>query len=290
MARSGITYLDVATTAEKLKNKGIIPTIDRIREVLGTGSKTTLAHHLKRWKSITPEENEYQTIPSELIQSVKNLNEQIQARAQQQMEEQKQRSQKEVEQLLQQLNQERENIGVLKRNILNLEANSNKLANQIGALEKLLAGSKQINIDLTIEKNELIIRLQEKTEQTVALKEQLKSVEKNSDHYREMLNQQRSEEKIQFVRQVELLQQENNTYKATIAEENKQMIALKQDHIEVQSKIEYIEKQYASKVAENELLSNKLLAATERQELLLNNLIKIKNNISKTRKKKKIAA
>lgn len=81
-------------------------------------------------------------IPSELVQSVKNLHEQLTAHAHQKIEELKQRSQQEINKLLQQLNHERENIGILKRNILNLETN-NKCSNQIKELEKLSAVSKQ---------------------------------------------------------------------------------------------------------------------------------------------------
>jgi DNA repair exonuclease SbcCD ATPase subunit len=269
MARGGITYLDVAKTAENLKNKGIIPTIDRVREVLGTGSKTTLAHHLKRWKAITPEELNYQTIPAELVQSVKNLHEQLKAHAQQKIEELKQRSQQEINQLLQQVNQERENIGILKRNILNLETSNNKSSNQIKDLETLLAASKQSNVDLTTEKNTIAARLQEKIEQIATLKEQLKSIENNSDHYREMLNQQRNDEKMQFAQQLKLLQEENNAYKV---------------------KIQHIEQQYTNKLAEKEIISNKLLTAIARQEELINNFINPKNTIRKAKKKEVVAA
>jgi DNA repair exonuclease SbcCD ATPase subunit len=290
MARTGINYLDVAKTAEKLKNKGIIPTIDRVREILGTGSKTTLAHHLKRWKTITPEEIQYQTLPTEIIKAVKNIHEQLKAHAQQKTEELAQRFQQEIDQLLQQLKQERENSGVLKRNILNHETSNNKLITQISVLEKSLVESKQINIGIVLEKSELTSRLEEKAEQIATLKEQLKSVERNGDHYREMLNQQRTEEKIQFARHLELLEQENNTYKAKIAEKNKQATGIKQDNFELQSKIKYIEQQYASKVAENELLATKLLAATARQEASLNNFIKTQKIVNKARKKKGMAA
>lgn len=289
MARGGVTYLDVAKAAEKLKNKGIVPTIDRVREILGTGSKTTLAHNLKRWKSITPAETEYQTIPAELVQSVKNLHEQLTAHAQQKIEELKQRSQQEIAQLLQQNQQERENAGTLKRNILNLEANNNKLNKEIEALKKALANSEQINMDVTAEKNELATRLQEKSEQIIILKDQLKSVENNGEHYREMLKQQRDEEKTQFMRQIELLQQENNSYRIKVAERNKQIEKFKQDHFELNSKIKYIEKQYTSKVAENELLSNQLLTATTRQEELLKNFINSKNLTEQSKKKRAVA-
>lgn len=269
MARGGITYLDVAKAAENLKNKGIIPTVDRVREILRTGSKTTLVHHLKRWKSITPEELNYQTIPKELVQTVKNLYEQLTSHAQQQVTAIKQRSQQEIDQLLQQLNQERENNGALKRTILTLEASNNKAINQINVLEKSLAELKQINMEINTEKKELIARLQEKTDQIVTLKDQLKVIEKNSEHYIAMLQKQREEEKIQFACQLELLQQENNTYK---------------------TKVQHIEQQYTNKIAENETRSTKLLTAIARQEELIKNFIKSKNTARKTKKKEVVAA
>jgi len=50
MARSGIRYQDVKDAAETLLSRGLNPTIQRIRELLGTGSNTTISDHLKSWQ------------------------------------------------------------------------------------------------------------------------------------------------------------------------------------------------------------------------------------------------
>ena len=50
MARSGIRYEDVKEAAETLLGRGLNPTIQRVREVLGTGSNTTISEHLKQWQ------------------------------------------------------------------------------------------------------------------------------------------------------------------------------------------------------------------------------------------------
>ncbi|HRF42900.1 MAG TPA: DNA-binding protein [Candidatus Competibacteraceae bacterium] len=50
MARSGIRYEEVKETAETLLSRGLNPTIQRVREYLGTGSNTTISEHLKRWQ------------------------------------------------------------------------------------------------------------------------------------------------------------------------------------------------------------------------------------------------
>lgn len=50
MARSGICYEEVKNAAETLLGHGLHPTIQRVRERLGTGSNTTISEHLKHWQ------------------------------------------------------------------------------------------------------------------------------------------------------------------------------------------------------------------------------------------------
>lgn len=50
MARTGISYADVRDAAESLLGRGLNPTIQRVRELLGTGSNTTISEHLKSWQ------------------------------------------------------------------------------------------------------------------------------------------------------------------------------------------------------------------------------------------------
>ena len=56
MARSGVQYEDVQKAIYQLLQRGETPGVQKIREVLGTGSFTTLSEHLRRWK-IEREEN-----------------------------------------------------------------------------------------------------------------------------------------------------------------------------------------------------------------------------------------
>jgi hypothetical protein len=50
MARVGVDYETVKQTAVKLLSQGSAPSVQKIREVLGTGSNTTIAEHLKIWR------------------------------------------------------------------------------------------------------------------------------------------------------------------------------------------------------------------------------------------------
>lgn len=51
MGRIGITYSDVAKAADQLTEQGLRPTVDAVRAQLGTGSKSTIVPHLRRWRS-----------------------------------------------------------------------------------------------------------------------------------------------------------------------------------------------------------------------------------------------
>ena len=51
MSRVGLSYFDIADTAEAIKAQGFTPTVDRVYAILGTGSRTTINNHLRAWKA-----------------------------------------------------------------------------------------------------------------------------------------------------------------------------------------------------------------------------------------------
>lgn len=51
MARSGIQYADVQQAIDALLTRGDAPSVQRIREVLGTGSFTTISEHFRHWRN-----------------------------------------------------------------------------------------------------------------------------------------------------------------------------------------------------------------------------------------------
>jgi chromosome segregation ATPase len=50
MARLGVDYETIKLAAVKLLSQGIAPSVQKIREVVGTGSNTTIAEYLKVWR------------------------------------------------------------------------------------------------------------------------------------------------------------------------------------------------------------------------------------------------
>ena len=88
MARPGITYIEVAEAASRLLGQGTHPTIEQIRRLLGTGSSTTLARHLRQWKN-TQSSNQRlairENLQEELLSLVKGLWERVLSEAEEKM-------------------------------------------------------------------------------------------------------------------------------------------------------------------------------------------------------------
>lgn len=60
MPRIGVTFDDVAQAATKLLSTGDSPSVFKVREILGTGSNSTIAEHLKQWRQ---QRSEQRTVP-----------------------------------------------------------------------------------------------------------------------------------------------------------------------------------------------------------------------------------
>lgn len=76
MSRPGVTYSEVAEAAQQLQAQGKNPTIEQIRQILKTGSSTTIANHLKNWKESQPSQTvliDRDHVPEALIAAAKGL-------------------------------------------------------------------------------------------------------------------------------------------------------------------------------------------------------------------------
>ena len=89
MARTGVRYEQVAAAAEALTEAGEVPTIDKVRASLGTGSKTTITRHLKAWRQTQPQQGiepvltgkEQAELPAATVASLEQVWAELQSRA-----------------------------------------------------------------------------------------------------------------------------------------------------------------------------------------------------------------
>ena len=73
MARTGIDEKDVFQAADRLVEAGEVPTLQTIREKLGTGSFATISAHLKKWREQKIQESPIPELPEGLTTALKQI-------------------------------------------------------------------------------------------------------------------------------------------------------------------------------------------------------------------------
>src|SRR5437016_4185012 len=129
MARPGVSYEEVEKTAILIVGEGRIPTIEGVRMRLGTGSSTTLAAHLRRWKACNSDTRQLamkENLPEEMVELMKGLWQRLRDESAMQVNAVRQTADKDINELyaaIQQLQQENNRL-VQKHHIVLQEKNS----------------------------------------------------------------------------------------------------------------------------------------------------------------------
>ena len=147
MARAGVNYVQVTKAAEIIKAKGQEPTVDRIREQLGTGSKSTIGPLVKQWRSQHEVSGDVSGLPNDLVDIVKALYERIQQQAESTIED--------------------------------MSSNHNEV---ISELNKALAAEKQANNQLTAQNEALTATANKNTDELELLRSQTIQYRADKEH------------------------------------------------------------------------------------------------------------
>lgn len=205
MGRTGITRLDVEKVALQLQGKGKNPTVDGIRELLGTGSKSTIAEHLRYWKA--EQTNSSGNLPHELVALVAGLWERLHAKAELRIQE--------AEQILQQ------ELHVLKEKHQELQQDYSSLRIKMNESEESLLKERSLKTNLEAQSQTLQqehTKLQERYEiHTLQLEEQkaenqrlhhlAKQIQTNLEHYQQAMQQKQTEHMLAMEKQQTHFQQ-----------------------------------------------------------------------------------
>lgn len=201
MARAGILYSQVVSVATQLAGRGINATVDNVREALGnTGSKSTIAPLLKRWKS---EQEKHVSVtqtglPADLVAAVKNLYEHLQHEATQKIDATLAQLALTKASFNEQMEAARDATTVLKTERDTLDV---ALTQERNAHEKLGAAYHGLQITeakLQAEAAGMVQRLQDHRTEVDNLQQQLHQAHTQFEHYQESIAGQRMEERRQF--------------------------------------------------------------------------------------------
>ena len=216
MARLGVTYQDIAIAANQLVEQGRQPTIELVRQILGTGSSTTIANHLRQWRvdqegtlTLPNKEN----IPHEMIGMLKGLWERLSDQAGQKANEIEVKTQQEISELGQTLEKYKTNNRRWQRLFIQWQEEKENLLIEKRRLEQQVE-AQQKEIDVLRTKLEAETKyLQEKRLRIEELHRLHLQSQENLKHFQATTREQRLLEHNQFEQQKVEMHHEINTLK-----------------------------------------------------------------------------
>ncbi|CDG83221.1 DNA-binding protein [Janthinobacterium agaricidamnosum] len=233
MARSGILYSHVIKAAALVLADGRNPTVDNVRAALGgTGSKSTIAPLLKRWKEEhqeTPPETEH-GLPAALVEALTSLYQKMQQDVARQLE--TAREEQRVTLLA-----ASEQVKKAETELKQLTGVKAALSAELGATQAALEQLKEEHhhravtlATLHSDNVGLHQRLADRADEIGALNRQLAQVRVQFEHYQEAAATQRIEERQAAEQRQDRLEQDNNVLQQRLAG---QQAALAQQSVQI---------------------------------------------------------
>lgn len=248
MGRIGITFQEVKKAIAELQGKQKNPTVDSIREILGTGSKSTIARFLREWRAQHGLQSDDEArLPSDLLGIVQGLWDTLCDKADQQIEAYRQGSDSKVADMQQHLIQSRQLETTLRQNVHSLEEQLHRQKEETQQLKRRLIAEEQDKIRMAERVAALEARRHENQAENQRLHQLLKHVQENLEHYQASTQKLREEQSL-------LLEKQQNEYDQRLS------LLLTQAHTAVQEKsvcqgqYEHLTKIHESLVVEHSTL------------------------------------
>lgn len=239
MARAGILYSQVAKAAAQLSATGTAPTVDTVRAVLGTGSKSTIAPMLKQWKGEHQGESAAAGagLPADLLESVKGVYQRLEAGAQAQVEQLRVAHQQAFQEATHQLEAER----VAGRQ---LRAERDALAVELAEMKAASAHERdeQQHAALTVatlrvECEGLTQRLADRAGEVKLLADQLAQARQQFDYYQDKAAEQRQIDRQAAEMRIAALERELGAVRSNLQEHRETLIVMRGDKAHLEDKV-----------------------------------------------------
>lgn len=293
MARAGILYSDVAKAATALAADGKRPTVDGVRDALGgTGSKSTIAPFLKRWKA----EHQDQLVQAEaglspsLLVAVKGLHQHMQAEFEQKLEQARQQhgeSLRAATEREQQLARERDATAA---------ANS-ALKEELGRTKDALAQLQEHHHAQSVtlatahaDNAGLQWRLADRAAEVTTLDHQLTQARAQFEHYQEATAAQRAEERHAYEQHIARLEQDlagANQHiaaqQSTLGQQEAKLIQLAAENERDAQALQAAQAELAAVRSERDRLAGRLDDATIAKEGMAAQLLTAQQQLTETR-------
>lgn len=198
MARTGVTYFDIVEAAKAIKARGDEPTVDRVRAQLGTGSKSTIAPLLKRWRSEMESGTDISGLPKDLVEALKGLHQRIQGQADQRVEEMQEEFKAREESISAQLIEAKEtaskqvtSIRGLEQKLATTEIEKRRFKQALDETEAALEKSEY-------QREEAAARIREQKEAVVEMRHENRDIREHFEHFQQRTASDRQQERDQY--------------------------------------------------------------------------------------------
>jgi len=211
MGRYGITYEDVASVASQLTAQGRQPTIELIRQLLGTGSSTTISNYFRQWRAdqkhgvITPD---VERVPKEMVGMLQDFWGRLSSQAEQKISEVEAKTQQEIMELKEALEKYKTNNTRWQKLFSEWQQEKEQLLADNLLLKQTIDTQREEIAVLNAKLGAQAFQANEKKLHIEDLHRMQQQVQANLEHYRESTREQRLLEQAQFERQKQELQQE----------------------------------------------------------------------------------
>lgn len=244
MGRAGVTLLDVEKAALQLQGRGKNPSVDAIREVLGTGSKATIAKHLRDWKA--QQSQSTGKLPQELLALVTGLWERLNLQADQRIDEIENTNKEQIQELKQTLLHNQQELSRVKSQLHQFEETCATERHARNESEKRLQQEKQENMKLNERFQALSQQFEASKAENNRLHQLANNIQTNLEHYQNAMQQLRTEQTLAFEKQQVRFQQEITELQHKLSSNLNQSLNLENELNQKTSEIQQLQRQNLS--------------------------------------------
>lgn len=254
MGRIGVGFNEVQQAALQLQGKGKTPTVDGIREILGTGSKTTIAQHLKEWKG--KQENSQGKLPQELLTLVAGIWERTQLLAEERVNEIQQSCANQINAMQQSAAQYQQELITCQKQLQStIEEHAAERLNK-EQYQQRYQTERQEHAKLDERYQLLTQHLENAKSENVRLHQLASHIQANLEHYQHAILQLQNEQNLAIEKQQSYFQQEINYLKQQLTQAVTQQHLAERLHAERNYELKLLREEQGKLVEDNATLSN----------------------------------
>lgn len=277
MARAGVTYSDIANAAQAVRDRGHEPTVDRVREHLGTGSKSTIGPLLKRWREQNGEAVDASGLPGDLVEVVRSLHERLQRTAEERIDQARTELQPTILELRQQVGHKDALLSQASADKAAVDSDLQKTRNENETLKKELEELRLRTSKVESQRDEAWSRIAELKSLLDEHKHENRALRDSYEHYQQKTAEDRQQERDEYRLATQHHQSQTQQLFEQLTRVESRYSELQKDHNEQTRELEGLRSEHQSSQERHTRLQAKMEALL----LQLKEMITLRDGLQK---------